>query len=667
MSSKEDARLSLYVVGLVAAVAALYWTSLDSALIFDDERLRDGTIFGQYGQLGEFRARWLSYGSFVWVQELFGEGWAKQRAVNVALHLCTVFAVYRWLQLLLERTEFPQHLRASAGFESSRTLALRIGVALFALNPVAVYAVAYLVQRSIVMAAMFVAFGCLAFARALIMQRKAWIAVAFACYLLAVLAKEHAVSAIAFAVPLYVFLQRPKPRQIAAVAVVSAVILVAVITVLYPLYASIIGAVFDENSRSYVLELEQLRPGVGDHVYLLSKVNQAALFFQYGFFWFFPDVTRLSIDMRPEFPLTVLGWPQTAAVAGYAAVLCGSAWLVLRRSDALGLAGLCMLFPALLFVTEFATVWVQDAFVLYRSYLWALTMPALVALPLVGMKDNLLYALGAGVACLFAALAFERVLSLRDAYSVWADAASKIDLRAGANAVGRWRPMLNLGAEYLDKGAYEAAYRHFAQAEALGEPLGSARFNMGVSRQLMNHHASALEEFERAEAKGFSEAALYFHRGESQYALRRFAEAFASFGVALSRPQLDAAEQHARLRRAEAAVAIEDFDTAVSDYRRLLDSQPDNARYLVGLAMAHIGQRDIAAARSILDPLIERQPSGQAYFARALASYYAGDRPASRNDLDQALRAEPNNRQYRGLRDRLDAEQVTAAGKGRTK
>jgi protein O-mannosyl-transferase len=246
-------------------------------------------------------------------------------------------------------------------------------------------------------------------------------------------------------------------------------------------------------------------------------------------------------------------------------VLCGSAWLVLRRSDALGLAGLCVLFPALLFVTEFATVWVQDA------------VRAVPQLP-VGADDagaggaapgrheaQSSVPLGAGVACLFAALAFERVLSLRDALQRGADAAGKIDLRAGANAVGRWRPMLNLGAEYLEKGAYEAAYRHFAQAEALGEPLGSARFNMGVSRQLMNHHARALEEFERAEAKGFSEAALYYHRGESQYALRAVCRGVRQLrrGACPDR-RLEAAEQHTRLRRAEAAVAIEDFDTAVA-------------------------------------------------------------------------------------------------------
>jgi tetratricopeptide (TPR) repeat protein len=664
MKDKADRSLLLFVVGLTLAVFALYWTSLDNGLVFDDERLRDGTIFGQYGHLLPFRPRLLSYGSFVWVQALVGESWAVQRAVNVVLHLVTVFAIYRLLSLLLQCTEFPAQERASAHFETSRTLALRIGVTLFALNPMAVYAVAYLVQRSILMATMFVALACLCFVQGLMTQRRAWLGLALVCYVLSVLSKEHAVTAIGIAVPLYVFVRRPDIRRTLAVSAAALTVLLAAGGVLYQAYGAIIGTVFDETSLAYAQQLEQVSPGIGARLYGLSIVNQATRFFQYGFLWFVPDVSVMSIDIRPEFPLDLWGWPQTVAMLSYAVLLAGSAWLVLRRSDALGLAGLCMLVPGLLFLTEFATVWLQDPFVLYRSYLWALTMPALVALPLIGLKRNVLYAIGAVLACTFAGLAFERLLSLRDAQRAWADAAAKIDLHAPVNAVGRWRPMLNLGAEYLERSAYDMALRQFSQAEALGEPLGTARFNMGVSLQQLQQHGRALEAFERAEAKGFIEAALYFHRGESQYATGRFGDAFASFGVALAKPQIEAAARHTRLRRAEAAVAVRNFDAAIADYRLLLEGEPRNARYLVGLSMAYLGKQDVASARAILDPLVEKQPSGPVYFALALAHYFAGDRATSRRDLDKALRAEPDNPQYRSLSERLDA-QLPAAGGGK--
>ncbi|NWG73406.1 MAG: tetratricopeptide repeat protein [Rubrivivax sp.] len=654
MESSRSRDEWLFVLGLSAAVVALYWTSLDNGFVFDDARLADGSIFGVYGSLQDLRPRWLSYGSFVWVQQLLGENWTAQRLLNVALHLVTVFATYRLLRVLLEHTQLPPQVAGGTDAEASRLLALRVGVALFALNPVAVYAVAYLVQRSIVMATMFVALACLCFVLALTTRRVAWLVPALVCYLLAVLSKEHAVGAIALAVPLYVFVRRPPARRIAIVAAAAGAVLAAAGAALYQVYGGIIGTVFDETSRAYVTQLEQLSPGVGERLHLLSVVNQATLFFRYGFLWFVPIVTQMSIDLRPAFPLSPWTWPHVAGALGYAAVVIVGAWLVLRRSDALGLLGLCLLFPALMFATEFATVWVQDPFVLYRSYLWALPLPALVALPLMGLKRGALLPLGFVLAGGFAALSFERLESLQDAQSAWTDAAAKLDLKAPANAVGRWRPLLNLGSEHLERGAYDSALRNFAQAESLGEPLGSARYSMGVTLQQMRQHERALAEFALAEAKGFTEAALYYHRGESQFALGRFADAHASFGVALTKPQVEVAERETRLRHAEAAVASGQYDAAITQYRRLIEADPRRTRYQVGLAMAYVGKRDLAAARAILDPLIERQPDAQAYYARALALYFAGDATASRQDLELALRAEPANPQFRALRERLE-------------
>jgi hypothetical protein len=84
----------------------------------------------------------LAYGSFTWVRDLFGDGWWKQRAVNLAIHAGTVGVLWAfWREIL-------RHVEPTPG-EYQRSPALGIAVGLFALNPVAVYAVAYLVQRSI--------------------------------------------------------------------------------------------------------------------------------------------------------------------------------------------------------------------------------------------------------------------------------------------------------------------------------------------------------------------------------------------------------------------------------------------------------------------------------------------------------------------------------------
>src|SRR3989344_4265991 len=112
--------------------------------------------------------------------------------------------MYAFFKALMASTRFPQDMEDRAPFASPKRAALRVGVALFALHPVAVYAVGYLIQRSILMAALFAVLACWAFVRGLQTQRVAWHAGALLSYLLAVLSKEHAVMTIVLAVPLYI-------------------------------------------------------------------------------------------------------------------------------------------------------------------------------------------------------------------------------------------------------------------------------------------------------------------------------------------------------------------------------------------------------------------------------------------------------------------------------
>ena len=652
----------LYALALAAGIAVLYAFGINNQLLFDDARLADGTIFGQYGSLLPLKPRLLSYGSFVWLQAILGDGWWKQRIFNITLHIATAFMLYAFVLQLLQRTEWDASGGDSSQLSSSLHAAARLGVALWAFNPVAVYAVAYLVQRSILMATLFVVMACWSFVRGLSGGQRRWYLLAMACYVLAVAAKEHAVTAILLVPPLFIFVQRPSLKRMLRVVLAAGLLLLAMAAVLYNRYGAIVGTVFDETSRAFAAQLEQLRPGIGHQLYPLSIINQASLFFQYGYLWLLPYVGWMSMDIRPAFPLTLWSWQLFGALAWLATLVLG-AWLLIRRSDARGLIGLCLLMPCVLFTTEFATVWLQDPFVLYRSYLWSIPIPILIALPLVGFPHKMLYACCALVLALFAALSFERISSLQSPSSAWADAAAKIDRAAAANAVGRWRPLLNLAAEFQDQGNYDEALRLFSQAEALGEPLGSARFNMGVSLQQLKKYAQALDNFALAEAKGFTEAALYYQRGETYYALGRYKEAFESFNQALQHPQVPEAEQFTRTRQAEAAVASNNFDAAIASYQTLMQKSPDNQRYQVGLSMAYLGKKDYAAAMNILNRAIARRPSGPAYYARALTYYEQGNGLAAIQDLEIAIRAEPNNPIYRNLQQKMNELAAQAKAK----
>ncbi|SFD32450.1 tetratricopeptide repeat protein [Paracidovorax konjaci] len=665
MATKPSASFVVFGLAVLAAVLAIYLPSWSHALLFDDLALTDGTIFANYGNLLAFKQRMLSYGSFVWVDSLAGAGWGKQRLFNVALHLATVAALYALVRELLARTRFPEEFEAQPHFGPSRSAAVRVGVALFAVNPMAVYAVAYLVQRSIVMATFFAVLACWCFVRGLSGRGAGWYAGAIVAYAAAVLSKEHAVMVAAMAVPLYIHVRRPGWRTIAGIAGVSAVLVAVAAAVLFGVYGDLLGKVFDQRSIDFTRQLERLSPGIGARMYPLSILNEAALFFAYGFLWFVPNVMWMSVDLRPAFPLGYAAFPQVLGLVGYVALWAAAVWAVLRRRGVLSLVGVALLFPLLLYVTEFATVWVQDPFVLYRSYLWAVAVPVLVAIVLTGFKPRTIYVLGSIVGLVFAMLAFERVASLSDDYTAWGDAAEKTDLKAPQNAVGRWRPFLNLGAYHLDRGSVTEAQKAFATAEALGALRGTARFNAGVALQQQKKHAEAIAAFDEAQKQGFDELQLYYHRGESEFALGLYPQAFEHFsqGLRLELPSVNAAEmdrirQAMRLRRAESAIGANRFDDAIGGFTELLAASPNNPRLLLGLGMAHVGKGDTKAALALFDTMIARTPNAAAYYGRAMAYRGANQFAASLKDLDEAIRLDPRNPQYAQMR-----AQVAAARK----
>ncbi|WP_313560626.1 tetratricopeptide repeat protein [Diaphorobacter nitroreducens] len=648
----------VYAAALLIAVLCIYLPSLGNGLVFDDLRLSDGTIFGEYGSLLQIKQRMLSYGSFVWIQDLFGDGWWKQRTVNLALHLGVVAALFALLKSLIGMARFPQEFEEQEHFVRSRAAALRVGVALFALNPVAVYAVAYLAQRSILMATLFAVLACWMFVRGLQTSRASWFAGALLSYVAAVLSKEYAVMTVAMAVPLYIFVRRPGWKQIATIVGVALLVLMMAIGALWSVYGHVIGRLFDPQSLALAQQLEALRPGITQQIYPLSILNEAALFFVYGLLWVFPNVQWMSIDLRPAFPLSFgSSWHLLGALS-YLALLLTSLWLAVRRSNLWGLAGLLLLFPLLWYVTEFSTVWVQDPFVLYRSYLWAVALPGLAAIVLTGFKPRSIYIVGVVLGVLFSALALERVMSLKDAGSAWGDAADKISPTAPPNAVGRSRAYLNLGAYQLEKGLLTQAERSFATADALGDPQGNARFNTGVALQQQKKHAEALQAFDKAQAKGFSGQSLHYHRGESAFALGQYAKAYQNFDAALKAPAEaieggEKMQQLLRLRHAEAAIGANQFDAAIADFNLLLQQSPGNSRLELGLGMALVGKGDTARAIGLFDRLLARAPNPAAFYGRGLAHQRGGNQAQALKDLDQAIRMDPRNPQYRAVREQI--------------
>ncbi|MCG3781817.1 tetratricopeptide repeat protein [Delftia acidovorans] len=646
---------------LALAILGVYLPGLNNGLLFDDMRLADATIFGNYGSLLDFKQRTLSYGSFVWIEQIFGAGWWKQRAFNIALHLATVTALYALFKALLTQTRFPQDIEEQPHFLASRDAALQLGLILFALNPVAVYAVGYLVQRSIVMATLFAVLACWTFVRGLQSERALWHATALICYVLAVLSKEHAFLTVAMVVPLYIFVRRPGMKAAMVIVGVALMLLAITSAAVFHFFGSLVGQIFDEQSQGYARQLEALRPGITSQIYPLSILNEAALFFAYGFLWIVPYVGWMSIDLRPAFPLGFGSIWHLAGAMGYLTVLGCAIWALIKRPGIIGLVALCILFPLLWYATEFATVWLQDPFVLYRSYLWAVAIPGLVAIVLTGVKPRTIYIAGIVIGLVYGALALERVLSLQDVGTSWADAVEKIDKKAPANAVGRGRAFLNVGTAHADKGMLDQALQDFATANALGDLGGNALFNMGAVLSQQKKFAEAMNAFWAAEAKGFKGQALNYQKAEALLAMGQPSEALKEYTIALTAPAEDPEnakqmEQTLRLKRAETAIAAQQYQVAVDDFQILLNASPDVPRLIVGLGLALVGKGESVRAKELLTPLVARNPSAPALYGLAMAYHGQGNMAEALKYLDQAIRREPQNPQYRQIRSQLNPQ-----------
>jgi hypothetical protein len=618
------------------AMLAIYLPGLGNLPVFDDAYFSDGALAANFSTL-QLRPRMLSYGSFVWVQAIFGEGLWKQRVVNLLLHIGVVLALFAfWREVLRAFITKPAADDDQSPYHES--LALGIAVGYFALNPVAVYGVAYLIQRSIVMATLFVLLGLWLFARGL-RTRRWWLHVgAGVCYLLAVASKEHAVLAPLAALPIYIAVARPSGKRLASMIAIGGVLIAIATFFLYERLGRVLGTPFDEFSRVYLAQLAGLDPDAPKHAWGLSILNQMWLFFEYGFRWMLPVADWMSISMRPPFPVTWLTFPQAIGAIGYIALIGVGFWLLFRYRDWRGLLGLSMLLPALLFATEFATVWVQDPFVLYRSYLWAIGVPGIVMLVVHGPSGRALVVVGVIAGVLLSWQATERVLSLATPETAWGDAIAK--LPKDPRAVGRWFPYLNRGAYFADHDQYELAIRDFDASSTLGD-MGMGAFNTGSMLNAMGKPQPALTAFDAAEKQGYDLYNLPFQRGLSYAALGKPAEAYHQFDVARVMYPPSPMREILLLQLGRTALQTGQRDEAIKDLEMYLAKDPRHAEARYLLAMAHIAKGEHAKALEVIQagPV----PRGADHYARALAFHGLGRKPEASQEIEAAIAGNPNN------------------------
>jgi tetratricopeptide (TPR) repeat protein len=328
-----------------------------------------------------------------------------------------------------------------------------------------------------------------------------------------------------------------------------------------------------------------------------------------------------------------------------------------RFGDWRRILGLGLFAPVVLFATEFATVWIQDPFVLYRSYIWAIGIPFLASIPFMRAKPRTIAITAIVLGSVLGALAAERVLSLKKESVAWVDAAEKIDLKAPANAVGRWRPLMNRGNQFFQRGLLTVALADYETARRLGDPTGLVDYHRGIVLQQLGHLEDALSAFSEAEKSKAMPKAFAglprFEKGKILFRLGRYGPAIAEIDQALAAME-DRENRLAALKvRAQCNIRTGRAEDAVADYKRAVEISPADRSTRIGLALALSGNKQSEAAMAILNSLQSEGDGWDVRFGRAMLFDAMGSPEKAREEARIALSMKPDDLTLRAFARKL--------------
>lgn len=521
LSTYLRARDRGWILSLIASVCLVYLPFLGNPFIFDDASLLQDDFMAHFAHsLFSFELRWWPYASLGWTYVTFSnENTYFYHVGNLLLHAASVITLFYLLR----------QLTGTVITESKNSVSMIwgawFGALIFAVHPVAVYAVEYIIQRSILMATLFVLLMQLAYVRGLLTGQGRWMVLTVLSYFMAVYSKEHSVLAPLLLAAETVLLRGEIKTSARSLWITwGALFAVAVQIVL--LAKGVIGTPY-ETGAAALFEQQDIVAST-PMLHLLSMMTQAGLFFKYLLLLILPNPAWMSIDMREPFISSLGQWQGWLGAVGYIAYGAFSFWLLMRPRWP-GLVGLALLYPWLLFLLEFSSIRVQEIFVLYRSYLW---LPGLLLIiPFCTAKWNgkkAVIILGL-ISLLLLPLAWNRLWVMGDNFRLWNDAAKLLQTgqeplasriyynRANAEAsTGKWEDAItdyerslalwgkdqkenailhhDLGAVYFNTRRFQDALVQFDKATALDPEYAKAYFDKGMTLKFLKQDEKAMEQ-----------------------------------------------------------------------------------------------------------------------------------------------------------------------------
>jgi len=496
---------------ILLTVVGVYAGYLNAPFVFDDDNFfSTPETVSRYSRL-HVGLRSLSYATLSWTVGWFGLDAFWLRLGNVLLHAANAIVLFFLLRRLFQAT-----LSDTAVSDVGQSVLPRLaflGAMLFALHPVAIYSVVYLIQRSTLMATLFVLLMLIAYLEGLLRGGWYWMLAAALCYFAAVFSKEHSIMAPGIAVSLTLLIRRPSAALLKQTAPYYILILFASVTALVVFgNRGVIGQAYEPYALTMLDLFAKMHGFVGlsdlPNLHLLSIFTQSTLFFKYLGLWLLPNPGWMSVDMREPFALSLLSWPYTFGLFAFAGYFCTSVWLLLKRGKT-GLLGFALLFPWVMFLTEFSTVRIQEPFVLYRSYLW---IPGLfAALPMVFglMRPARAYVLLSVLCLLLIPLTLNRLNTFSTPLLLWDDAEKLV--RDKPYAIGVERIYYSRGTELGFFKRYEEAIADFNKGIA-AHPFDLLYYGRGTAFYNLGRYQEALHDYGRAIATNSDNPKYYIGR-----------------------------------------------------------------------------------------------------------------------------------------------------------
>lgn len=615
----------VYSLILTLLISILYAGSLDNPSVFDSTSIESQLTFDPHIEIKDtFKPRGLTYLSLKLIQKMNNSLWY-QRLFNLVLHILNSLLLMSFLALFWN-SQTKQKKPWTLSF---------FATLFFSLNPVAVYAVAYMIQRSILLATFFTLISAISFIKSAQTKKFFWHIACIFAFTCALYSKEHVIllPAVFYLMGLMLKPGAFKFSKIDSRLVTVLILQIVVGAIVALQLKNIAFSAYEQHLRFIATpsSAASVEPSI-----MLHFINQCLLCFRYLFLWIFPYLPWMSIDTHLPFPQTLFLFPQILGFPLFLSFLILSLKNICSSGSTkfLGLGALSFL---ILFSLEFTVIRVSEPFVLYRSYLW-------IVFALVGFGFFLNVKLRPKhfVVLIYPIILFsiscERLHSFDSVIAVWQDAVNKLPEKP---VPGAYRTYNSLGYALATQGQYSAAKPYVEKSLELSPKYPTANYNRAFIAQSEKNIDEAIRYYKIAiENQNFYPDAhnnlgtLYLKKNNLEKAIYHFSAA------------VQQNPQSAKVLNNLGALyaRVKKWDKAIENYQKSIELDPNYAGSYNNLGQAYFEMGDQKKAFQYFDKALKINPKlMDTYFSYGLSLYRLKKFKEAQQIYNQALKIAPKD------------------------